>query len=395
MRPERFDIRFPDAALADLKARLSRTRLPNEPDGNDDWRWGTNLSYMASLIAHWRDRFDWRAAEARLNRFAHFRVHLPAETGETLSIHFIHEKGSGKNPRPLILTHGWPSTFREFTDVIERLAHPERFGGNADDGFDVIVPSLPGFGLSAIPQRPLGPYAIAHLWHLLMHDVLGHETYLVQAGDWGAAVSSLLARRYPDEVRALHLTMLNLRPELKHASQPPLSPQEKAWIAEMKAWWAQEEGYRVIQGTKPMALAYALMDSPAGLAAWLGDKYWRLGDTKKDHASRGMIARFPHHIMCEQMSLYWLTGTINAANTIYKQAAIENRMRLDPGERITVPTAYTEYPIDTLPDTPEEWGRRMFNIVRWVKAPAGGHFAAMEEPEWFADDVRTFFRTVR
>jgi pimeloyl-ACP methyl ester carboxylesterase len=286
-----FKVAVPQSDIDDLRARLARVRWPNEPKGNEAWEWGTNLSYMKRLVGYWRDEFDWRKAEAEINRFKHFTIDLK-ENGETHTVHFIHEAGSGKRPLPLILTHGWPSTFREFLDVIEPLAHPERFGGNAEDGFDVIVPSLVGYGFSSKPSVPIGPAVMAELWHRLMHDVLDYSWYVAQAGDWGSFVTSRLALQHPDNVAAMHLTMLPLRPHLKHPSQPPVSAEEAAWIAKMKAWWAREEGYRSIQSTKPMALAFGLMDSPVGLAGWLADKYWRLGDTRRITRMKGWRSGF-------------------------------------------------------------------------------------------------------
>lgn len=395
MKSEPFRIEIPDADIADLKARLAKTRFPNEPLGNEHWDWGTNLAYMRRLIAYWRDEFDWRKSETELNRFKHFKAEIEGANGERHRIHFIHEKGSGANPTPLILTHGWPSTFREFTDVIDRLAHPERFGGKIEDAFDVVVPSLLGYGFSSRPQMPVGPSVIAELWHTLMHDVLGYKRYAAQAGDWGSFVTSRLALQHADSLIGIHLTMLPLRPFIKHPSQPPVTAEESAWIKLMQAWWAQEEGYRSIQSTKPMALAFAVMDSPAGLAGWLADKYYRLGDTKKHHPWEGMDERFPMKTMCEQLSIYWFTGTINSANMLYKAGPNERSAALKPGERVTVPTAYAEYPMDVLPSTPESWGRRGYNIVRWRDMPRGGHFAAMEEPEIFADDVRDYFRDLK
>ena len=383
--PKPFRISVSQYDVDDLKARLARVRWPNEPAGNDAWDWGTNLSYMKRLIAYWRDEFSWGRAEAELNRFPQFTVDLDAN-GERHTIHFVHVKGSGAKRLPLILTHGWPSTFREFLDVVEPLAA---------DGFDVVVPSLVGYGFSSKPARPIGPAVMAELWHRLMHDVLGYERYAAQAGDWGSFVTSRLALQHPESVIAIHLTMLPLRPHLKHPSQPPVTAEEAEWIGKMKTWWRQEEGYRSIQSTKPMALAFGLTDSPVGLAGWLADKYWRLGDTKKHHPYNGMEARFPMHVMCTQLSIYWFTGTINSANMLYKAGPAEGSALLKPGERVTVPTAYSDYPMDVLPPTPESWGRRGYNIVRWREMKAGGHFAAMEEPQLFAEDVCAFFSTVR
>lgn len=385
-----FEVRVSDGEIEDLKRRLSATRFPNEPQGNEHWDYGTNLSYMEQLIATWRDDFDWRAAEKDLNRFPQYRATLTDDSGEDHEVHFLYEKGSSTNAVPLILTHGWPSTFREFLDVVDPLAHPEKYGKSGPT-FDVIVPSLIGYGFSSIPRLPIGPAAIADLWHRLMTEVLGYDTYAAQAGDWGSFVTSRLALQHADAVRAIHLTMLPMRPFIKHESQPPVSAEESKWIKEMGQWWQQEEGYRSIQSTKPMALAFSLMDSPAGLAGWLADKYYRLGDTDKTTTMDGMIARFPFETILTQLSIYWLTGTINAANTLYKAGPAEGSALLKAGEKITVPVAYSEYPMDTLPITPRSWAERGYNIQRWRIMEKGGHFAAMEEPELFADDVRDAF----
>lgn len=393
--PAPFSLNVPAAEIADLKQRLARTRFPNEPDGNEAWDWGTNLAYVERLLEHWRDDFDWRKAEAFLNRFPQFTAEITDADGDDHTIHFVYERGSGKNPTPLILTHGWPSTFREFLDVVEPLAHPERFGGDPEQSFDVIVPSLLGFGFSSKPRTPVGPAVIAELWHTLMTQVLGYKRYAAQAGDWGSFVTSRLALQHPESLIAIHLTMLPVRPHLKHPSQPPVTPAEARWIEETKAWWVIEQGYRAIQSTRPMALAFALADSPAGLAGWLADKYFRLGDTRKHHAFEGMEARFPMDTMCTMLSIYWFSGTINSANMLYKAGPAERSAQLKPGERITVPTGYTDYPIDILPRTPRSWGERSYNIQYWREMDRGGHFAAMEEPELFVEDVRAFFSSLK
>lgn len=383
-----FTIQVSDGEIADLKERLARTRWPFEQDGNENWDYGTNLSYMERLVSYWRDDFDWRKQEAWLNSFKHYRATITDDDDTDHEIHFVYERGSGPSPIPLIMTHGWPSSFREFLDVVNRLAHPEKYGADGPS-FDVIVPSLIGYGFSSKPRKPLGPGAIADLWHKLMTDVLGYDTYAAEAGDWGSFVTSRLALQHADAVRAIHLTMLPLRPYVK---DKPVTKEEAGWIKEMQAWWRQEEGYRTIQSTKPMALAFGLHDSPAGLAGWLADKYYRLGDTKKHHPFEGMEERFPMDTILTQFSIYWFTGTINSANTLYKSGPAEGTASLKQGERITVPTAYSEYPIDTLPLTPVSWAERGYNIQRFKEMPRGGHFAAMEEPELFADDVRDAFR---
>lgn len=388
-----FEIHVPDSEVRDLQRRLHATRFPNEPDGNEAWDYGTSLAYMERLIDYWADDFDWRAQETWLNSFPNFRATLTDADDQDHTIHFVYERGSGDNPIPLVMTHGWPSTFREFLDVVDRLAHPEKYGAEGP-AFDVVVPSLIGYGFSSIPRIPIGPAAMADLWHRLMTEVLGYDRYAAQAGDWGSFVTSRLALQHPEAVSAIHLTMLPLHPDLKHDSQPPVSDEEAAWIGEMRNWWRQEEGYRSIQSTKPMALAFGLVDSPAGLAAWLADKYYRLGDTDKRTTWEGMEARFPMDTILTQFSIYWFTGTINAANTLYKAGPAERSALLRPGEKVAVPTAYTEYPIDILPVTPRSWAERSYNLVRFEIADRGGHFAAMEEPELFADDVRAAFRAM-
>lgn len=390
-----FEVHIPDREIADLKQRLSRVRLPNEPEGNDTWDWGTNLTYMERLVQYWRDDFDWRAQEERLNRFPQYTARLTSEDEEDHIVHFIYERGSGDNPMPLILTHGWPSTYAEFLDVVERLAHPERFGGIEAYAFDVIVPSLIGFGFSSIPHVPIGPATMAQLWHQLMRDVLGYEKYAAQGGDWGSIVTSKLALDYPDDLIAIHLTMLPLRPHVRGEDSEPVSEAEGEWIKDMKRWWRREEGYREVQGTKPMSLAYGLHDSPAGLAGWLADKWYRLGDTEKSHPFEGMEGRFSFDQILTIFSIYWFTGTINAANSLYKAGPREWAPALNQGERVSVPTGYTEYAIDVLPPTPRSWGERSYNIKNWQYMNQGGHFAALEEPELFVDDLRAFFAGFR
>ncbi|MGV8998046.1 MAG: epoxide hydrolase family protein [Parvibaculaceae bacterium] len=385
-----FKVVFDDAAIDDLKLRLKMTRLPNEPKGNEHWAYGTNLSYMERLIAEWRDHFDFKAAEKKLNTYPQYRAALTDGAGQAHEVHFMYEKGTGSDAIPLILTHGWPSTFREFLEVTDMLAHPEKYG-RSGPAFDVIVPSLIGYGYSSKPAVPVGPAVMADLWHKLMTEVLGYKTYVAQACDWGSFVTSRLALQHADAVRAIHLTMLPLRSYLRHESQKPVSEEEGKWIKEMGAWWRQEEGYRTIQSTKPMALAFGLTDSPAGLAGWLADKYYRLGDTDKTTTMDGMIARFPFETILTQFSIYWFSGTINSANTLYKAGPAEGSGLLKPGEKVAVPVAYSEYPMDTLPVTPRSWAERSYNIQRWRIMEKGGHFAAMEEPEYFADDVRDAF----
>ena len=269
---ERFSIAIPEAALKDLRQRLALTRWPAEP-ADAAWQYGSNGHYMRRFLQRWQNGFDWRHWEARLNAFEHYRVKLKRPDTATLqNVHVMLERGSGDQPRPLLITHGWPGSIFEFVDVVERLAHPERFGGKAEDAFTVICPSLPGYGFSMPLDKPIGPRAIARLWRDLMVDALGFGRFFVQAGDWGSIVSSWLGIDHAAHVAALHLNMVPLRPPLDKSSAP-LSEAEKTWILRTKKIAANESGYHAIQSTKPSTLGYGLSDSPAGLAAWIVEKF--------------------------------------------------------------------------------------------------------------------------
>jgi microsomal epoxide hydrolase len=380
---EPFEIAVPEATLDDLRARLQRTRWPNEPAGAD-WEFGANLAYMKELIEYWRNGYDWRARERKLNRFPQFRARL----GEH-SIHFVHEKGSGEEALPLILTHGWPGSFVEYLDLVEPLAHPERCGGEMRDSFDVVVPSLPGYGFSSKPAQPLGPKAIAALWNRLMTEALGYPRYGAQGGDWGATVSSWLGRLHPESMAGLHLHLMAVRPTLD-ANSPPLRAEETAWIAAARAMLRPEQAYQAIQATKPQTLAFGLNDSPAGLLAWQVEKFERWGDTKGDIESR-----FSKDLLLTNATIYWASETINTANWIYRAARQDGSLHMAPGERIEVPTGFAIPPIDLTPPPPRSWAERVYNVQRWSELSMGGHFLALEEGGRLVEEIRRFFRPLR
>ena len=380
MTPKPFRIAIADAEIADLRRRLGRARFPGEAAGGG-WQLGTDLAYLQKLIGHWHESYDWRRHEARLNRLPHYKATIDGQ-----EIHFIHQPGSGPAPRPLLLTHGWPSSFLEFIDVIEPLAHPERNGGAAGDAFDVVVASLPGFGFSAAPPKPIDPRRIAGLWHKLMTEVLGYRHYLAQAGDWGSLVTSWLGLDYPGDLIGMHLTMLPLKP-WRGKGAPPLSAEETAFVDGMRQWWVEQIGYQSIQSTKPQTLAFGLSDSPVGLAGWLVEKFRTLADTQGS-----LERRFSKDQLCTMLSLYWFTNCINSANWMYWAGREAKSANLGPGQRVRVPTAYADYRVDQTPRTPRAWGERMYDIVRWQVMAQGGHFAAQEEPEAFVADLRAFSR---
>jgi microsomal epoxide hydrolase len=381
MEPRRFTIRVPDDVLADLRARLERARWPDEIAG-DSWRYGTSLAYMKDLCAYWRDTYDWRAHEAKLNELPQFTVPM----GE-VDLHFIHVKGVGPRPLPLLLSHGWPGSVWEFHTLIPMLADPARFGGDPADAFTVVAPSLPGYGFSFRPKQPrLGIAEIADVFARLMTDVLDFRRFAAQGGDWGAFITARLGLAYPDRLAGIHVTLLGLRRDLP----PPPNPtdEEKTYLDELRHWEREETGYQWIQGTKPQTLAYGLTDSPVGLAAWIVEKFRTWSDCGDD-----VERRFSKDVLLTNIMLYWVTGAINSSFWPY-YARRHGPWPIPDGARIEVPTAYASFPREIL-HPPRAWAERVFNIRRWTVMPSGGHFAALEEPAALAADIRAFFRDLR
>lgn len=380
--PMRYSIHVPDADLVDLHGRLSSTRFPeSQPEGRR-WQYGTPVDYLKTVVEHWRDGYDWRLWETRLNRFSH---HLAAVGDQT--IHLLVEPGSGQHPFPLVLTHGWPGSFVEFLDMIDPLAHPERHGGRVEDAFTVIVPSLPGFGFSGAPSAPLHPRAVAGLWRSLMVETLGYPRYGAQGGDWGAAVTSWLALDHPREIGAIHLNMASLQPWLGEGS-PDLDDEERAWRDTALRRRQGEIAYQQIQGTKPQTLAYGLTDSPAGLAAWILEKFhgWTVGE-------RDVDPPFSLDHLLTNVMIYWLNG-INAANWMYCSTVAGTSKQLAAGEHVSVPTAMLLFENDIAVPPPDAWLRRCYNLVR-RRTLAGGHFAPMENGAELVNDLRAFYRAYR
>lgn len=383
MSPTPFRIDIPEEMLTDLRRRLDAVRMPAAPPGSG-WTYGTDADYLRALIDYWRDVYDWRAVEAHLNRLPHYRAEI-----DGLPIHFVHERGSGARPLPLILTHGWPGSFIEFDALVDPLAHPERHGGDPADAFDVVVPSLPGYAFSGRPDRPVGPRAIGRMWHRLMTDVLGYERFGAQGGDWGSMVSTWLAYDQPGALAGLHLNMVGVRPPLGEGA-PPLDTEEQAWMRAATGRMRMERGYREIQATRPQTLAVALADSPVGLASWIVDKFHAWGDTGGDVESR-----FPRDTLLTNVMLYWCTGTADSASWIYYAAREQGDLVLPTDGRVTVPTGVAAFPVDLIPPPPRQYAERAYDVVRWTDMPAGGHFAALEEPERLIEDIRAFFRPLR
>ena len=379
LRP--FRIAVPDADILDLHARLDRTRWPDEIN-DAAWGWGTSLPWLRDLVAYWRTGFDWRAQEARLNALPQFMA-----TIEGHDIHFVHLRGTGKNPMPLVLTHGWPGSFVEFEAIAPLLTDPAAHGGDAADAFDLVIPSLPGYGFSGRPTAPgMGPPAIGRLWAKLMAG-LGYTRYGAQGGDWGAAVTTALAQAAPDNVAGIHQNFII------RLMQPPADPAamnaiDHAYLGEVAHWVANEGAYALIQGTRPQTLGYGLTDSPVGLAGWISEKFRAWSDCGGDPYSC-----FTRDQLLTNISIYWFTGNITSSLRIYKERTLA-APQLAPGARITVPFGHARFPREIM-RPPRDWAARIYDVRHWTEMPRGGHFAAMEQPALLAQDIQKFFRLVR
>jgi pimeloyl-ACP methyl ester carboxylesterase len=372
-----FEIAIPDAVLRDLNTRLAATRWPDAVE-DAGWDYGTDIAYLQELTRYWRDEFDWRAQERQLNRFPHFRAEI-----DGLGIHFIHVEGRGQAPLPLILTHGWPSSFYEMHKVIGPLSDPVAHGGRAEDAFHVVVPSLPGYGFSDKPRRRgLDTQAIADLWARLMVDELGYERFGGQGGDWGAAVNAGLAARHAERLVGLHYNML--APPIDEAT---LTVEQRAWWEEVQAYRAREWGYVHLQSTKPQSLAFGLNDSPTGLAGWIVEKWRRWSDCEGDIESV-----YTRDELLTNITLYWATQTIGSSLRLY----FETFGPLSGAPAYSgrdVPTGVAAFNEVNRP--PRELCEPHFDLRRFTVMERGGHFPAMENPQDLVEEIRAFFRPLR
>lgn len=381
-RPVPFTIDVEQSILDDLKQRLSNVRWPDEVPEND-WKYGTDLAYLKSLVDYWREEYDWRKHEAVLNGFRQYKVKLAG-----IDLHFVHEEGKGTNPMPLLISHGWPGSVYEFYKLMPMLTDPASHGADSTDSFSVVAPSLPGYTFSFTPGQERFPLErIADAFNELMTKVLGYDSYGAQGGDWGAFVTSRLGYAYPPNVIGIHLNMMAIRRDPKMFEDP--TPEEEKYIGELKHFLKEETGYQWIQGTKPQTLAYGLTDSPVGLAAWLVEKFHTWTDCRGD--LDGWLGR---DTMLTDIMLYWVTGAIGSSFWPY-YARMHGPWPVPEGATVNVPTAYIEFPKEIL-RPPRSIAERMYtNIQRWTTKSRGGHFAALEQPEVLAKDVREFFRTLR
>jgi microsomal epoxide hydrolase len=382
-----FKISVAPQVLSDLQQRLEGTRWTYQPEGSD-WDAGTDLNYLKDLVDYWRNSYDWRAQEGILNQFAHFK----ADIGET-AVHFVHERGKGPDPFPLILTHGYPDSFYRFAKIIPMLTDPEAYGGSAEDAFDIVAPDLPGYGFSDKPAKSGTLFRVNDLWAHLMTATLGYKRFGAHGGDWGSTVTEQLARSHSDSVVAIHLTDV----PFGHLFQKPndLSSAEKSFFAKADEWQRKEGAYAMIQSTKPQSLAHGLNDSPAGLAAWIVEKFRAWSD-----CGGAIESRFTKDELLTHIMIYWTTESIGSSFMPYYDFAnasaltwIKEGVKKWTGSS-RVPAAFALFPKD-IGNPPREWAERFFDVQRWTEMERGGHFAAMEEPELLVADIRAWFRDYR
>ncbi len=371
-----FKIEVPDSVLVDLRERLARTRWPDQIPGAG-WDYGSELGYVRELCEYWRTQYDWRKHERALNRWPQFLTEIDGQR-----IHFVHARSKHPTAFPLILTHGWPGSVVEFQKILPLLTDPS---GGASEAFHVVCPSLPGYGFSGpTHERGWDPQRIA-LAEIELMRRLGHARYGAQGGDWGAIVTAQIGRLDPQHCAGIHLNMVMALPQADSAG---LSDAEKQRTERSAQFNSEGTGYQAIQGTKPQTLAYGLSDSPAGLAAWIVEKFRAWSDCHGEVESA-----FSRDELLTNVMLYWVTGTINASTRLYYETRKSGRVGFTQG-RVEVPTGCALFPKE-LYNAPRRWAEAHYNVTHWSVFERGGHFAAMEQPELLAGDLRKFFASVR
>ena len=377
-----FTINVSDETLEDLASRLNATRWPDEVGTN--WQYGTDLTAIKSLCEYWANDFDWRKQESRLNEFDHFITEVNQR-----DLHFIHQRSSNSNALPLVMTHGWPGSIAEFLSIIPILTEPQNHGGDAADAFHLICPSIPGYGYSDAPTEPGFDQKQVALGHIELMKQLGYDQYVVQGGDWGSSISSWHARLAPEQVLALHMTLV-FAPYPKDKDNPMegVTELEAQILAERKAYLEDGTGYQAIQGSKPQTLGYGLNDSPSGLAAWITEKFqsW----THHEGNFEDVVSRDE---LLTNIMIYWTTQSITSSTRLYYESAHVKNNLFEHG-RIATPTGCAMFPGE-LYQPPRAWAEGLYNIEHWTRPEKGGHFAAMEQPQLLAEDLRTFFRRFR
>ena len=375
-----FKLEISEEILQNIYLKVKNYQWHEMPD-DAGWDYGTNLDYMKEFSKFWIEKYDWRKTEENINKFNNFKSNI-----DGIDIHFIHEKGSGSKPKPLLLNHGWPGSIVEFLHIIDQLAHPEKYGGKEDDGFDVVVPSLPGYGFSGRPSRPIGPRKMAAIFNSLMTNTLGYKKYISQGGDFGGTICTWLAYDFPESLLGIHINILITR----HPDGPQ-TPEEKEWQERFKKEQRIEDGYRTQQATKPQTLSYAMMDSPVGVAAWIIEKMRGWSDIKNGDIE----SVYSKDILLSNIMVYLVTKTFNTASWIY-YGRREEGGRFLPKDHLPlkVPTAIAKFPKEYLEWAPRSYVERIYNVKQWTEMPAGGHFAALEQPDLLIKDIRKFGKTL-
>ena len=376
-----FNVNFTEKEISPIYQKIKDYPWNSIPD-LEGWEHGTNKTYLKELCDYWINEFDWQKHEVEINKFQNFISNV-----DGTDIHFIKEKGTSPNSKPLLLMHGWPGSVIEFLHIIEKLAHPEKFGGNEKDSFDVIIPSLPGFGFSGKPNKPIGPRKMAEILNKLMIENLGYKDYMAQGGDWGATIANWIGYDHSKFCKAIHINCLTMR----HPNGPQ-SDEEKNWQIKFDKDQIMQDGYRTQQATKPQSLSYGMVDSPVGIAAWIIEKMYSWSDLKDNK----LESVYSKDTLLANIMVYILTKTFDSASWIYFGRREEGgRFFPKDFKRIEIPTAAAIFPAEMSEWPPRSYVERIFNIKQWTNMPSGGHFAALEKPDLLVNDIRKFSRSLR
>jgi pimeloyl-ACP methyl ester carboxylesterase len=378
---ESFAVQVSDEVLVDLRERLARTRWPDQIPGTT-WEYGCDMATLRTVCDYWLNEFDWSAAQGRLNRWPHVIT-----TVDGIRVHAIHARSPHANALPLCITHGWPGSVAEFLDIIDPLIDPPAYGGDAADAFHVVAPSIPGYGFSGPTTRTGVDIRTVAGVNVGLMARLGYDRYGAQGGDWGAIATAHMGQLDPHHVAGIHVNMAIPRAP-KENPMDGVTAEEMAALGELARFRDEGTGYQRIQGTKPQTLAYGLNDSPAGLAGWILEKFQAGSDCHGD-----VLGHFTLDQLCTNLTIYWVTGTINSSTRLYFESMKSGGLAAIEG-RIEVPAAIAVFPAEMI-RPPRVWCEQVYDIRQWTVMPSGGHFAAMEEPQLLIDDVRMFFRSVR
>ena len=376
-----FKIDIPDKELQNIYTKVKNYPWQSMPNV-DHWEYGTSHKYLKEICDYWVKDFNWKIHEELINSFPNFKSNV-----DNIDLHFIKEVGSGDNPKPLLLMHGWPGSIVEFLEIIKPLAHPEKFGGKIEDAFTVIAPSLPGFGFSSSPNKPIGPRKIAKILNKLMTENLNYKNYVAQGGDWGATIANWLGYDHYKSCKAIHINCLTMR-----LPSDPQTEEEKKWLIKFDQDQIIQDGYRTQQATKPQTLSYAMMDSPVGIAAWIIEKIHGWSDLKDENIE----TVYSKDTLIKNIMVYILTNTFSTATWIYFGRRKEGGRYFPKNfKKIDTPTGIAVFPKEMSEWPPKSYVERIFNIQHWKEMDSGGHFAALEKPRLLIEDIREFFSKIK